>query len=131
MSERISHADEDGNTGAKPITLLDRMLGAMLAFFGVALTLALAPVVLSIEIRAIAAFQHPAFLWRLPAFFVWGALWIVPATIAGWIAGFPRVLLLFSYVWFTADPPNRQLSLRLWCAIVIVCAFTSLAIWPF
>ena len=96
MSERISHADQNGKADTRPIPLLDRTLGAMLAFFGVALTLALAPVVLSIEIRAIAAFQYPAFLWKLPAFFVWGALWIVPATIAGWIAGFPRVLLLFS-----------------------------------
>ncbi len=131
MNERISYVDDDGNIGAKPISLLDRMLGAMLAFLGIVFTLALAPVILSLEIRAIAAFQHPFFSSRLLAFFIWGALWIVPATVAGWIAGFPRVLLLFSYIWFTADPPNRQLSLGLWCAIIIVCAFTSVAMWPF
>lgn len=131
MSERISYVDEDGNLGVKPIALLDRVLGATLAFLGVAFTLALAPLILSFELRAMAAFQHPFFSWRLPLFFIWGALWIVPATVAGWVAGFPRVLHFFSYIWFTADPPNRQLSLRLWCAIIIVCAFTSVAIWPF
>ena len=128
MNERISYVNEDGNDGPKPIALLDRVLGATLAFLGVAFTLALASLILSFEIRTIAAFQHPFFSWRLPAFFIWGALWIVPATVAGWIAGFPRVLVLLSYIWFTADPPNRQLSLRLWFAIIIVCALTSVAI---
>ena len=117
MTERISYANADGNAGTKPIPILDRVFGAALAFFGMVMTLALAPVILAIGIPGLAAFQHPFFSWRLWGLFIWGALWLAPAIIAGWVAGFPRVLALLSYVWFTANPPNRQLSRYLWFAI--------------
>ncbi len=127
MTERISYANADGNAGTKPIPILDRVFGAALAFFGMVMTLALAPVILAIGIPGLAAFQHPFFSWRLWGLFIWGALWLAPAIIAGWVAGFPRVLALLSYVWFTANPPNRQLSRYLWFAILVICVLTGAA----
>ena len=129
MTERISFVDEDGILGALRMPILDRVLGAALAFLGAILTLALAPVILAFALPGLAAFQHPFFSWRLWGLFIWGALWLVPAAIAGWVAGFPKVLALFSYVWFTADPPNRKLSLYLWCGILFICLATSSAFW--
>ena len=61
MTERISYADAEGNTGSKPVPLLDRAFGAALAFFGMVMTLALAPVILAIGIPGLAGFQHPFF----------------------------------------------------------------------
>ena len=130
MSERISYADEDGKLGAMHVPVMDRALGATLAFFGVLITLALAPIILLASIPRLAAFQHPFFVSKLWGFFFVGALWIIPAAIAGWVVGFPKVLSVFSHIWFTADPPNGQLSLRLWCGIIFICALTSFAIFP-
>lgn len=128
MTERISYASEDGElVGRMPISLVDRVFGALLAFFGVALTLAIAPVLLFGGFPKIAAFQHPIFFWEVWGLFLWGGLWLGPALIVGWVAGFPKVLALFSHVWLTADPPNRRRSLGLWCAILIVCASTAIA----
>jgi hypothetical protein len=130
MSERISWSGEDGIAGARKIPLLDRALGAALAFFGAAITLILAPAILATALPGLAVFSHPYFAWKFWEFFIWGALWIFPVAIGGWIAGFPRVLNLFSHLWFTAEPPDRQLSLLLWSVIVLICALTGFAIWP-
>ena len=131
MSERISYVDADGNPGAEPIPMLDRIFGAALVLFGGLITLVLAPIIIGIGSPGLANFQHPFFSWRLWAMLMWLAIWLVPATIVGWVAGFPRVLVFFSYLWFTADPPNTQLSLRLWLGIFALSAVTSYAIVPF
>ena len=106
MNERISYADAHGNLAAKPVLLLDRVLGAALAFFGGVTTLTFAPLL------------------------AWASLWLVPAITVGWIAGFPRVLAVFSHLWFTADPPNRLLSLQLWAGIFVISVTTSFASLP-
>ena len=61
MTERISFVDEDGILGAMRMPILDRALGAALAFLGAILTLALAPVILAFALPGLAAFQHPFF----------------------------------------------------------------------
>ena len=130
MSERISYADEHGNFGAKPVLLLDRVLGAALAFFGGIATITFAPIILGVGWPGLPAFQHPYFSWRLWALLAWAALWLIPAIAVGWIAGFPRVLAVFSHLWFTADPPNRLLSLQLWVGIFVISVMTSFASLP-
>ena len=75
MSKRISYADAGGRFGAKPIVLLDRVLGALLRF--------------------------------------------------------PESTRCVFHLWFTAEPPNRRLSGRLWCAILVVCVITSFGFLPF
>ena len=130
MTERISCANKDGYAAVGSISILDRVLGAALAFFGVALTLALAPVILAVGLPKLIVFQHPFFSWPLSGLFFWSVLWVIPATIAGWIAGFPNVLNLFSHLWFTAEPPDKRLSRKLWCGILVVVVFTGFAGWP-
>ena len=130
MSERISYADALGNFGAKPVLLLDRVLGAALAFFGGLATLTFAPIILGVGWPGLLAFQNPYFSSRLWAPLAWAALWVVPAIAVGWIAEFPRVLAVFSHLWFTADPSNRLLSLQLWADIFVISVMTSFASLP-
>ncbi|MCY7386641.1 MAG: hypothetical protein LH481_01020, partial [Burkholderiales bacterium] len=120
MSERISYVDAGGGLGAKPIVLLDRVFGALLAFFGMALTLLISPLILSVGSPGLPIFQLHDLSWRLMALMWWGALWLIPIAIAGWVAGFPKVLDVFSHIWFTPDPPTPRLSGRHWCALIVV-----------
>lgn len=131
MSERISYADADGSPGAETVPVLDRIFGAALVLFGGVISLALGPIIIGIGSPGLGSFLHPFFSWRLWAPLIWLAIWLIPATIVGWIAGFPRVLVFFSYLWFTADPPNKQLSLWLWLGIFALSAVTNYAILPF
>ncbi|MEQ1518305.1 MAG: hypothetical protein ABL931_17630 [Usitatibacteraceae bacterium] len=127
MTERISYAHEDGHLAeTRPLSLFDRFSGSLLAFSGVSLTLLLGVVILFGGYSKLAIFQHPQFSWNLVAIFFWGSFWIFPATIAGWIGGFDKVLEVLTHVWFTADPPNRRLSRQLWCAIVVACLGAAL-----
>ena len=58
MSERISYADADGNPGAEPIPMLDRIFGSALVLFGGLITLVLAPIIIGIGSPGLAIFQH-------------------------------------------------------------------------
>ncbi|MBL8523326.1 MAG: hypothetical protein JNN20_06540 [Betaproteobacteria bacterium] len=131
MSERISRSDSDGGT-ASGLQRVDRLHGAALGTVGLLITLALGGAVMfgirflltlgpsggEVEQRVL------VYLWR----FAYGMWLIVPLAITGAMLGYDRMLLFFSYFWFTAEPKRRALSIVLWTALAVVCKITELLV---
>jgi hypothetical protein len=101
-------------------SLLERILGAGLAFFFFSITLIFVPLMLAAKSFG---FWFPNHIYNLP-FFIWVGIVSGAACLYGIWFGVGSVIEVLSYLWYTAEPPDRERSERLWGMIAIVGAIT-------
>jgi len=124
MTERISQADTDGGITAQPVCLADRFLGALLAMFGVSLSVLLCPMILYWNLDPTGFwlfFGRTGFNYWLILWSIWSCL---VASAIGFAIGYDRTLSFMSHLWFTADAPDRQFSMLLWIGLLALGAAT-------
>ncbi|MBI3715956.1 MAG: hypothetical protein HY255_08195 [Betaproteobacteria bacterium] len=106
------------------VGLADRVGGAFLGFWGAVISVLFAPMILwwnltSDEFRLLfgrIGFNYFLMLW---------AMWLmVVGLVGGFLAGFWRTLRFLSHLWFTAEEPDRRLSLLLWAILCGIGAAT-------
>ncbi len=104
-----------------PPTWVERILGGILAFLLFGITTILTPLVLAgkaIGMSPFLGFYHVG-VYGSVIFYIWVAFISVAACVYGLVFGLGKVIKVLSYLWFTAYPPNPELSRRYWASIVI------------
>jgi hypothetical protein len=119
MPFKLTMIDDDRNYLASP-SLLERILGAVLAFFFFSVTLILLPIIAAAKSFG---FWLPTHIYNIP-FLIWVSIVSGAACIYGIWFGVGKVIEVLSYLWYTAEPPDRRRSDRLWGMIAIVGALT-------
>jgi len=112
---------DDGPTG-----IWDRIIGALLAFVLVALTLSLLPIALIFKTHS----SHPYFLFKFSrhlysiVFFVWVGFVSLLSLLYGALFGTTSVISMLSHLWGTSSDCAQ--TYRVW-AIAIICGLITLS----
>ncbi|HOY70502.1 MAG TPA: hypothetical protein PL131_07210 [Methylotenera sp.] len=109
---------DDGPTG-----IIDRIVGALLAFFFCFITVFLFPMFLVLKFAFKWHLTHPYFLFKLSGisfsilFFFWAGLISVLALIYGALNGTTSTILMLSHLWGTSN--DTALTQKIWAVIIL------------
>ncbi len=124
MSERITYTDADGEANSQSVSIIDRLLGALLGMVGIGASILLCPMILYWNLDSTSFWL----LFGRSSFNYWLILWSLWTSIvalgAGFAIGYDRMLAFMSHLWFTADEPNTKLSCILWMILLALGAAT-------
>ena len=106
-----------------PTGVIDRIVGALLAFICCLITICLFPTYLVLKFAFKFHLTHPYFLFKLSAasfsllFFFWASLVSVVALVYGALNGTTSTISLLSHLWGTSSDP--VLTQKIWALVII------------